>query len=269
MKGKWNINFTIGLIITGIMILSMVIGMFYTPYDPNQMNGMEKFNSPSFSHIMGTDNFGRDIFSRILEGSRTTLIVAVSTVAIGTVFGTLIGAFTGYYGGWIDEILMRINDAVTAFPSILLALVFISVLGTGKYQIMIALGIVFVPSYARIVRSEFINYKNMDYVKSAKLIGASDLRIMFFHILPNAFPVLFSSIAIGFNNAVLAEASMSYLGIGVQPPDPSLGRMLSESQTYLFTAPWYCIFPGLTIVLLILGLNLLSEGLQSWERDIR
>lgn len=267
MKGKRNINFIIGLLIIGTILLLMGIGIFYTPYDPSEMNGLEKFDSPSFFHIMGTDNFGRDIFSRILEGSRTTLIVALSTVGIGTVLGTLIGAFTGYYGGLVDEILMRINDALTAFPSILLALVFISILGPGKYQIIIALGIVFIPSYARIIRSEFINYKNMDYVKSARLMGASHFRIIFFHILPNTFPVLFSSIAIGFNNAVLAEASMSYLGIGVQPPDPSLGRMLSESQTYLFTAPWYCIFPGLTIVLLVLGLSLLSEGLQIRGRD--
>lgn len=262
MKQKWNLNLIIGSLIAGVMITLILTGIFYTPYDPNGMDGLNKFGPPSIKHIMGTDNFGRDIFSRVLEGAKTTMIVAVSTVAIGGFFGTLVGAFTGYYGGFVDEILMRINDALTAFPSILLALVFVSVLGPGKYHIILALGIVFIPSFARIVRSEFINYKNGDYVKSAKLLGAGSFRIMFLHILPNALPILLSSITIGFNNAVLAEAGMSYLGIGVQPPDPSLGRMLSESQTYLFTAPWYCIFPGVTIVLLVLGLSLMSEGLQ-------
>ena len=157
---------------------------------------------------------------------------------------------------------MRINDAVFAFPSILLALLFISLLGSGKYHVIIALGIAFVPSFARIVRSEFIRNKNMDYVKSAKLQGAGDFRIMFVHILPNTWPVLLSGLTIGFNNAVLAEASMSYLGIGVTPPDASLGRMLSEAQGYLFTAPWYTVFPGLVVILLILGVGMIGEGIR-------
>jgi peptide/nickel transport system permease protein len=149
-----------------------------------------------------------------MKGAGTTFLVALGTVLIGTAFGVLIGAFTGYFGGTIDEILMRIIDAVFAFPSILLALVFISLLGTGTYQVVIALGIAFIPSFSRIVRSEFLKYKNMDYVKNARLQGASHLRIMFVHILPNTVSVLLSSIMIGFNNAVLAEAGMSFLGIG-------------------------------------------------------
>ena len=181
---------------------------------------------------------------------------------IGTVFGVLIGAFTGYFGGTIDEILMRIIDAVFAFPSILLALVFISLLGTGTYQVVIALGIAFIPSFSRIVRSEFLKYKNMDYVKNARLQGASHLRIMFVHILPNTVSVLLSSIMIGFNNAVLAEAGMSFLGIGVQPPAPSLGRMLSEAQSFLFRVPNYALGPGCAIILMVLGFSLLSDGLK-------
>jgi peptide/nickel transport system permease protein len=156
---------------------------------------------------------------------------------------------------------MRINDVITAFPSILLALVLISLIGTGKYNIIIALGILFIPSFARMVRGEFVRQKELDYVRSAKLMGVGPLRIMFVHILPNAAPVLLSSVAIGFNNAVLAEASMSYLGLGVQPPDASLGRMLSEAQSYIFSAPWYALGVGFTIVLLILGFGLISEGL--------
>ena len=172
------------------------------------------------------------------------------------------GAFTGYFGGWLDEILMRFNDAVVSFPSILLALVFISILGPGKYNVILALGVVFIPSFARMTRSEFISQREMDYVKSARLMGASHLRIMFIHILPNTLPTVLATAAIGFNNAVLAEAGMSYLGIGVQPPDASLGRMLSESQAYLATAPWCALFPGVAVILLALGFSLLSDGLQ-------
>lgn len=261
MKKKKNYNLIFGLAITSFIVALIIIGFFWTPYGPTQMDASAKSQAPSFSHILGTDNFGRDIFSRILDGAGTTLIIAAATVAIGAVFGTLIGAFTGYFGGWLDELLMRFNDVVTAFPSILLALVLISLMGSGKYQIILALGLLFIPSFARMVRGEFARQKELDYVRSARLMGVSTLRIMFVHILPNAAPVLLSSIAIGFNNAVLAEASMSYLGLGVQPPDASLGRMLSEAQSYIFSAPWYALSAGLTIVLLILGFGLISEGI--------
>lgn len=259
---KGNRNLLIGGILCGIMLLFVVVGFFYTPCSPEAMDNTAKFAGISAEHLMGCDNFGRDIFSRILKGCGNTFIVTAGTVAIGTVCGILLGAFTGYYGGVLDEILMRINDAVFAFPSVLLALVFVSLLGSGKYNIILALGIAFVPSFARIVRSEFLRCKDMDYVKSARLMGAKDLRIMFVHILPNVMPVLVSSILIGFNNAVLAEAGMSYLGIGVQPPEASLGRMLSEAQSYLFKKPSMVFLPGLMIVLLVLGFSLLSEGLK-------
>jgi peptide/nickel transport system permease protein len=261
MKKK-NWNLIIGVIISGILILMIVTGFFYTPYDPNAMNGSEKLSGPSLAHFMGTDNFGRDIFSRVLDGGGTTLLVGLVTVLSGAVVGTIAGAFTGYYGGILDEILMRVNDIITAFPSVLLALIFISVLGSGKYNIMLALGIIFIPSFTRIVRGEFIKNKNLEYVKSAKLYGASDFRIMFVHILPNILQSLLSAVVIGFNNAVLAEASMSYLGIGIQPPDASLGRMLSEAQTYLFAAPWYALGPGLTVIFLIFGVSLIGEGIR-------
>lgn len=262
MKKKHSLNFIIGGIITGIMMIMVIMGFFYTPYETTKMDSKNKLAAPSLQHIMGCDNFGRDIFSRVLEGLGNTFLIALATVAIGVTVGIIIGAFTGYFGGWIDEVLMRINDVIFAFPSILLALVFVSLFGTGKYNVVLALGIAFVPSFARIVRGEFIKYKNMDYVKSAKLEGVGDLRIMFVHILPNTRTVLLSSIIIGFNNAVLAEAGMSYLGIGVQPPDASLGCMLSEAQSYLFSAPNYAIFPGLMIILLVLGLSLLADGLD-------
>ncbi len=263
MKKSKNWNLIIGGILTAGMLLFIIAGFFYTPYPPDAMDNSAKFADASFKHLMGCDNFGRDIFSRILKGCGNTFLVAMGTVFIGTVCGMIIGALTGYYGGLLDEILMRMNDAVFAFPSILLALVFVSLSGSGKYNIILALGIAFVPSFARIVRSEFIRYKNMDYVYSAHLAGAGHFRIMVVHILPNVAPVLVSSILIGFNNAVLAEAGMSYLGIGVQPPEASLGRMLSEAQSYLFTKPSMAFVPGLMIILMVLGFSLLSEGLKA------
>ena len=259
-KNLKNRNFLLGSIIVAFMLLFMIIGKIATPYDPNAIDAGLKFAPVSWQHWFGCDNFGRDILSRVMEGTLATFKVALGTVLIGTFLGIIIGSVTGFYGGILDEVLMRINDAVFAFPSILLALLFISLLGSGTYQVMIALGIAFTPSFARIVRAEFMKARNMDYVRQAQLLGAGELRIMFVHILPNIGTVLTSSIMIGFNNAVLAEASMSFLGIGVQPPDPSLGRMLSEAQTYLFKAPNYAIFPGLAIILLILGFSLLSDA---------
>jgi peptide/nickel transport system permease protein len=153
-------------------------------------------------------------------------------------------------------------DAIFSFPSIFLALVVICLIGPGKYNVIVAIGIAFVPSFARIVRSEFMKQRNMDYVLSAKVMGASDLRIMFLHILPNALPVILSSVIIGFNNAVIAEAGLSYLGIGVQPPDASLGAMLSDAQTYLYNAPYMAIFPGVIMVIMILGFGMLADGMK-------
>ena len=261
-KQKYSVSFILGCVLSAFILFLTVLGFFWTPYDPTKMNSKLKLAGCSLQHIMGCDNFGRDIFSRVLEGLGSTFSIALATVIFGVFFGIIIGAFTGYYGGWIDEVLMGINNVIFAFPSLLLALVFVSLFGTGKYNVVIALGIAFIPSFARIVRGEFIKYKDMDYVKMAKLAGAGDLRIMFVHILPNTFTVLLSSFMIGFNNAVLAEAGMSYLGIGVQPPDSSLGSMLSDAQGFLFSAPWYALFPGLMIILLVLGFSLIADGLK-------
>lgn len=262
-----SIYLTAGVVITAVFAVLMFIGFIHTPYSPNAMNASEKFMAPSPSHIMGTDNFGRDIFSRVLKGISMTGLVAVSTVAIGGGIGTVIGAVTGYYGGIVDEVIMRINDALNGFPSILLALVIVSIAGPGKYNVIMALGILFIPSFARIVRSEYISLKERDFVKSARLMGSGNLRIIFRHIFPNVLPTLFVTITIGFNNAVLAEAGLSYLGIGIQPPDASLGSMLSDAQSFLFTAPWYAVMPGMTIVLFVLGFSLLAEGIREKMSD--
>ena len=261
MKKK-NPFLTVGLILSALMLAFILTGYFWTPFDPMRMDGAVRESAPSLAHWMGTDRFGRDILSRVMKGAGTTFFVAFGTVVIGTAVGTVVGALTGYFGGWIDEALMRVSDALSAFPSFLLALVLVSVLGVGRGNLLLALGIVFIPSYARIVRTEFRRASVQNYVKSAQLMGASTARILFVHILPNIWPVLLSAITIGFNNAVLAEAAMSYLGIGVSPDEASLGYMLSESQAYLATTPWYALGAGLVIILLILGVGLIGEGLQ-------
>ncbi len=262
VKKKRNYNLIIGLWITGFFLVLAVVGQIWTPYSTTEMDALSVNMAPCLSHPLGTDNFGRDILSRVMSGSGMTFLVALCTVAMGAVIGTIVGAFTGYFGGWLDEIIMRVNDVLLSFPSILLALIFISFLGPGTVNVILALGILFVPSFARIVRSEMIRCKELDFVKSAKVMGVGPVRIIFSHILPNAFVSMLTAAAIGFNNAVLAEASMSYLGLGVQPPIPSLGRMLSEAQSYLFNTPWYAIAPGVTIILIILGFSMISEGLR-------
>lgn len=262
MKIKRKYSLIVGGIITAIMVIMILVGSFYTPHDPNAIDGFNKMASPSLEHLYGTDNLGRDIFSRVLDGAGTTLFIALCVVAIGLVGGVVIGGLTGYFGGYIDSIIMRLNDVLSAFPSFLLALVVVSIAGPGKFNVIIALGILFIPSFARMVRAEFVRIKDKDYIKNARLMGASHFRIITVHILPNTYSVLMSTVAIGFNNAVLAEASMSYLGLGVQPPEASLGRMLSESQAYLMSAPWYAIFTGITIVLLVLGFSLIGDGLN-------
>ena len=226
IEKKHNPYILAGSVITGGILILVFLGIFFSPYDPTQMNATAKLQGISLQHIMGTDHMGRDVFSRVLYGSRVTLVIAAGTVLIGAGIGTLLGALTGYFGGIFDEIMMRIIDALFAFPSVLLALVFVSLFNSGTYEVMIALGIAFIPSFARIVRSEFLRYRSMDYVESARIQGASDLRIIFEHIMPNVRGILLSSVLIGFNNAVLAEAGLSYLGIGSQPPYASLGKML-------------------------------------------
>ena len=230
---------TAGLILTGVMAALILLGFCWTPYDPSAISGSAKLSAPSFAHLMGTDNFGRDIFSRVLKGAGTTFAIAAATVAIGAVCGTVVGALTGYFGGVVDEVLVRLNDALTAFPSILLALVIISVLGPGnKYNVVLALGLVFIPSFARVTRTAFASMRDVTYVKSVRLMGSSHGRILLVHLLPTTVQVLLPAVTIGFNNAVRAEASMSFLGIGVTPPDVSLGYMLSEAQGMFLAAPW-------------------------------
>lgn len=262
MKKKIDFDFVIGAVLTGIVLLLMVVSFIHSPYDPDAIDVIHRFNPPSLLHPLGTDNFGRDILSRIMVGTRYTLMVAVSTILISTFLGIAMGLAAGFLGGITDEVIMRFNDALTSFPSILLALMLVTVLGQGETTLILALGIVFTPSFARIVRSSTLQFKEREFVKSSQVMGASHLRIMFIHILPNVYPALLSAVTIGFSNAILAEASMSFLGFGIQPPRPSWGRMLLEAQTFLFNAPWAALAPGVMIMVTVLGFNFLGEGLR-------
>ncbi|MDR1700617.1 MAG: ABC transporter permease [Lachnoclostridium sp.] len=249
----------IGYCLLAVLLLVSIIGLFWTPYPPDEMNIILKNAAPDYLHPFGCDHFGRDIFSRVMAGLSSSIQISASVVAIGSVFGSVIGAITGYFGGWLDEIIMRINDSLTAFPSIFLALIFVAVFGTGKFNIILVLGILFIPSFARIMRSEYVKQRGFDYVKNARVMGAGTVSILFRHMLPNMKAALIPCIVIGFNNAMLAEAGMSYLGLGVQPPEASLGRMISESSGYLVLTPWAAIFPGLVMALVIYAVGLAGE----------
>lgn len=259
---KTNAYLTVGGFMTAVALLVGILGLFWTPYSTTAMSAAEKFAAPSWHHLFGTDNFGRDIFSRVMQGMGTSITISAAVVGISGSVGILLGALTGYFGGIFDEVVMRLTDALNGFPSILLTLVMLSLLGSGKGNLILSLGLVFIPSYVRIVRSEFIRLRDADYIRRARLMGVRPMRILFVHILPNIFNVFWVSVMIGFNNAILAESGMSYLGIGVQPPDASLGKMLSDAQGYLRSAPWYALAPGLAIVWVVLGFSLLSEGIR-------
>ncbi len=264
MKRK-RVSLHIGITIIVLLLSLMVVSFFYTPYPVTEMNRLERFSPPSARHLLGTDNFGRDVFSRIMKGSQTAFFVGFLAVSIGSVFGVFIGAVSGYFGGALDEFIMRFMDAMMAFPGILFALMFVSIFGVGIRNTIIAIGIMSIPSFARITRSGFIQHRELEYVKSARVKGVTSGRIIFHHILPNVLSPIIVAASMGFSSAVLAEAALSYLGLGIQPPDPSWGRMLSESQIFITLSPWYAIAPGVFITLIVLGFNFLGDGLRDLQ----
>lgn len=259
---KKSISFYIGATLVSILFIMMIISIFWTPYDPNEMQTEIALQAPSLTHLFGTDNFGRDIFSRILEGSKTAFFVGTTSIIIALTFGFLIGAIAGYFGGIVDEVLMRIIDAILAIPGILFAIMLVAVFSTGLQNTILALGIMGIPTFARIIRSGFMQVKEFDFVKSSKAKGAGAFRIIFKHILPNITSSIIVASTLFFSGAILAESGLSYLGLGVQPPDSSWGRMLSEAQVYMTNAPWYIGLTGVFIVLLVLGFNMLGDGLR-------
>ncbi|MDR3172223.1 MAG: ABC transporter permease [Treponema sp.] len=261
-RGGWSGDFKIGVALALIVAGMALVSLFYTPYNYNGMDPTARFMPPGLRHLMGTDNFGRDVFSRVMIGGRYTLLVSFVTVLGSAAIGSSLGLVTGYVGGLCNELVMRLMDAVSSFPGILLALVMVSLMENGPFTLIIALLILFIPSYVRIMRSGMLQYKNSDFVKTAEIMGASPVRIIFVHILPNIGPSLLSATVLGLSNAILAEATMSYLGLGIQPPVPSWGRMLSESQNFLFNAPWCALMPGIMIMVTVIAFHYIGEGIR-------
>lgn len=259
---KRSPSYAIGFAMISFLLGLMVISFFWTPYPPNAPSAIAKLQSPSLLHWLGTDHLGRDVLSRLMLASRTAFLVGSASVAAGLLIGVPLGLTCGYYGGWFDIVVVRILDAMKAIPSLLLALMLISVFGSGMAVTVFAISLLAIPLYARMARSSAMQLKNMDYMQWTQLIGIGSARILFLHLLPNLRSSVLVTASLGFANAVLTEAGLSYLGLGVQPPDPSWGKMLSEAQNYLFNAPWLAIGSGLSITLLVLGFNLLGDGLR-------
>ena len=251
-----------GLILTAFIMLLVLTGFLWIGQDYNAMDSSARFRPPGREHLLGTDNFGRDIFLRVAAGSRYTIVLALCTVAAAAAIGSALGLFAGYSGGVTDEIIMRLMDLITSFPGLLLALALVALLGNSQFTLFIALLILFVPSFTRIMRSGALQYKHADFILAERLLGAGHARIIFVHILPNLAHSLLSAAALGLSNAILAEAAMSYLGLGIQPPLPSWGRMLCESQNFLYNAPWCAIAPGLFIMLTVIAFHCLGDGLR-------
>jgi peptide/nickel transport system permease protein len=262
MKNNREFSLRIGAVLIGLVCAVAIISIFYTPYDPYAIDSANRFLPPSPQHWFGTDNFGRDNFSRAATGARYSLLVAGSTVGISSFVGVSIGLFSGYVGGILDEIILRLTDALSAFPAVLAALVTVTLFGGNKFAIIPALAIAFLPSFIRLARSGAMRLKNQDFILAAYALGASKVCVMFRHLLPNLLPTLIPAIVIGLSNAILAESGMSYLGLGIQPPTPSWGRMLFEGQSYLFRAPWETLSAGLMMILSVLGFHALGEGLD-------
>ncbi|MDR0496216.1 MAG: ABC transporter permease, partial [Treponema sp.] len=246
-----------------LLITAFCIAGFFLPFDYNAMNSEQRFTPPGIKHLMGTDNFGRDVLHRIMAGAKYTLLTALLTVAGSAATGSALGMVSGYAGGLLDELVIRLMDTLNSFPGILLALVMVSLMGNSQITLIIALLILFIPGFTRIMRNGMLRYKNRDFILAARIAGVSGARIIFVHIFPNLLPSLLSASVLGLSNAILAESTMSYLGLGIQPPIPSWGRMLSESQVFLSNAPWCAMAPGLMIMLTVLAFHHLGESLKN------
>ena len=263
---KSPLSFKIGFFISIAYVIAALLSFIWTPYDVMAINLEKRFIAPGIGHIFGTDHFGRDILSMIMVGARNAIAVSLVAVGIGMIIGVPLGlwsAATRSTGGRvIDEILMRGNDLVFAFPSLLMAIMITAVFGQGAMNAIIAIGIFNIPVFARMSLGGALGLWEKEYIMAARVAGKGKAKISYEHILPNIMNLLIVQATIQFSIAIIAEASLSYVGLGTQPPNPSLGRMLFEAQTMIFFAPWLALVPGLAIVMLVLGLNLMGDGLR-------
>jgi peptide/nickel transport system permease protein len=252
----------IGLALLTVMLLLAILANFVAPYQPNVIAPGKELQGPSGDHLFGTDQFGRDILSRIIHGTRLSFQVGFIAVGIALVCGVTLGLLSGYYGRWVDALAMMWIDIMLAFPGILLALAIVAVLGPSLLNLMIAVGISAVPSYTRLVRGAVLATKQQQYVEAARVVGVSDASIMFKHILPNVLAPVIVLATLGIGGAILVGASLSFLGLGSKPPTPEWGAMLSTGRNYLTIAPWITLFPGLAIMITVLSINMLGDGLR-------
>lgn len=252
----------VGLWIVLLIVVSALFAPWLAPASPIKPDFGNLLQPPTLAHLMGTDDLGRDVFSRVIFGTRTSLLAGVISVGIAVIVGLPVGLLSGYYSGRLDDVLMRLTDAVLSFPFLVLALALAAVLGAGLDKAMIAIGIVFTPGFIRLARGQVLGEREQNYVEAARALGADDGRIIWSHILPNVLSPMVVQASLSTAVAITAEAALSFLGLGTQPPTPSWGSMLNIAQAYLSTAPWMAIWPGLAIFVTVLALNLLGDGLR-------
>lgn len=259
---KKNKTATFGLILIALLIVLALIGPTISPYNPLIPEPLNRLKGPSWDHPFGTDSLGRDILSRIIYGSRISILIGLIAVSISLIPGTILGLLSGFYGKYIEEPVMRSMDIMLAFPAILLAIFITAILGPSLLNTMIAVGIVYIPHYARVVRSSVLSLKEQLFVEAVKSIGGGNLRIIALHIFPNTIPPIIVYATLGMGTAVLQAAALGFLGLGAQPPTPEWGAMLSEGRQYIQNAPHVAAFPGLAIFTLVLSFNLFGDGLR-------
>ena len=252
----------LGLMVVVFVVLTSMAASIIAPFDPLKLSLRNRIKPPSEDHTFGTDHFGRDILSRVLYGGRVSLYVGVLSVAIAAIAGIVFGATGGYFGGRIDYVIVLIMDALISFPTMLLAIGFMAVMGPGVKNIIIALALVGIPTYGRVVRGSVLSIRQKEYIEAARNAGSGHLKILFLHVLPNTMAPLIVVTTIGVANAILIEAALSFLGLGVPPPAPSWGNILSDGRNFISQAPWLTIFPGLAITVSVLGFNTLGDGLR-------
>lgn len=261
-RARRNPSFVIGAVLSLLLVLAAAVSLVWTPHNPYEVDMDLKLRAPDAQFWLGTDPYGRDIASLLLVGARASIVVGVIAVGIGLVIGTALGLLASARRGWVEEAIMRLSDFAFAFPAILSAIMLTAVFGPGMVNAIIAIGIYNIPTFARITRASANAVWGREFVRAARACGKGSFSITMEHVLPNILPVLIVQATIRFAVAILAEAALSYLGLGTQPPQPSWGRMLSEAQTLLFQAPMLGVYPGVAIALAVLGLNLLGDGLR-------
>ena len=264
-KSDFSFSFWIGSLCVLSIFSLAILSFFWTPYDVTILEISNRFKTPSFENILGTDHFGRDILSMIMVGAQTSIAVALVAVSIGIIFGLPLGMIAAAKRGtFFDDLVMRFNDLIFAFPALIIAILITAVLGPGAFNAIIAIGIFNIPVFARVARAAALTQWSKEYILAAKVAGKGSLLISIEHIIPNILNLLIVQATIQFSLGILAEAALSYVGLGAQPPIPSLGRMLADSQTMISIAPHMAIFPGMVIVITVLGLNLMGDGLRDY-----